>query len=219
VPASRDSQSSVTAKPSPSPALAPTPTMWLNPTPFGPDQSSTARHSEADCDTSARRPARGGRWASEAFSPIAGTHNPNEFGPIARTPVASPASRSAACPPGIAEVTSASVVPRRPSAASAGATSAAGRASTARSAASGSAATSSAVSARCTLPGKRARLAARRAPSAVPDPSSATLRGRNSRSGRSGPGSREGGVMPTAGQEARLGSAQTRQGRAAPGPA
>ena len=74
VPGSRDSQSSTTPKPMST--LPPMPTMWLKPTPFGSAQSSTARQSAADCDTSAILPGRGGRWPRVAFSPIAGTATP-----------------------------------------------------------------------------------------------------------------------------------------------
>ena len=79
VPGSRDSQSSTMPKPISS--LPPMPTMWLKPTPFGSAQSSTARHSAADCETSATFPARGRTCAREAFSPMAGTAMPNEPGP------------------------------------------------------------------------------------------------------------------------------------------
>ena len=110
------------------------PTIWLNPTPFGSAQSSTARLSAADCDTSAILPGRGVRWARVAFSPISGTATPNEPGPSARTPEARAASRNAS----VRQITVAACVPFRASAAKVGSTGMVSSHSTARSGATGS---------------------------------------------------------------------------------
>ena len=108
VPGSRDSQSST--RPKPISARPPMPTIWLNPTPFGCAQSSTVRHSDADCDTSPSRPAGTGRCAREAFSPMPGTAMPNDSGPSTRTP----ARRAGSDRPSAAHRTMAANVPWRP---------------------------------------------------------------------------------------------------------
>ena len=79
VPGSRDSQSR--AIPKPISALPPMPITWLKPTPFGSAQSSTARHSAADCEMSDILPGCGCRCAVEALRPSAGTMMPKDEGP------------------------------------------------------------------------------------------------------------------------------------------
>ena len=146
VPGSRDSQSSTSPKPMSE--RRPMPTMWLKPTPLGCAQSSTVRHSEADCDTTPIRPAGGGRCAREAFNPMPGTAMPKDSGPSTRTPPRRDGSeRSSASH----RTTQANV----PLAASARRSSGdGGVAMTARSAAERSAAISSVVSAAATSPAK-----------------------------------------------------------------
>ena len=90
------------------------PTIWLKPTPFGCAQSSTVRHSDADCDTSPIRPAGGGRCAREAFSPMPGTAMPNDSGPSTRTP----ARRAGSDRPSAPQTTTAAKVPLAASAGS-----------------------------------------------------------------------------------------------------
>ena len=144
MPGSRASQSST--RPKPISARRPMPTIWLKPTPFGCAQSSTVRHSDADCDTSPIRPAGGGRCAREAFSPMPGTAMPNDSGPSTRTP----ARRAGSDRPSAPQTTTAAKVPL---AASAGSRSGVGGvAMTARSGADDSAATLSGVSAANTAP-------------------------------------------------------------------
>ena len=70
MPGSRDSQSST--RPKPMSALPPMPTMWLKPTPFGSAQSITARHSDADCETSPIRPAGGDQMRARGIQPDGG---------------------------------------------------------------------------------------------------------------------------------------------------
>ena len=115
-PASRDRKSSVC--PNPAPALPPMPTIWLNPTPFGSAQSSTARHRAADCDTSATRPGRGGRCDRVAFNCNPGAAMPNDPGPSTCTPVAAEAAAMSGASPSA----TAAKMPRLASAASAGPT-------------------------------------------------------------------------------------------------
>ena len=127
---------------------------WLKPTPFGPAQSSTARHSAVDCETSASRPLPGVRWAREALRPSPGTIRPNDPGPSTRTPVrrassvSPPASGSspASVGPSVAVSLTGSantIAAKQPLAASAGSTAAtlSGSASTAKSGATGRSAT------------------------------------------------------------------------------
>ncbi len=119
-------------------ALPPTPTTWLKPTPFGSAQSSTARHSAADCETSATRPGCGWRCALDALRPSAGTTIPKEDGPSTRTPDARPASRR----PDAGARQTAAKVPRAASAPNAPATPSGSVAITPRLGATGSAAMS-----------------------------------------------------------------------------
>ncbi len=53
-------------------ARPPMPTIWLKPTPFGSAQSSTARHSDADCETSPIRPAGGDQMRARGIQPDGG---------------------------------------------------------------------------------------------------------------------------------------------------
>ena len=157
----------------PDPRFAPMPTTWLNPTPFGPAQSTTARASEADCVTSAMLPAGTAMCDSDAFSPSCGTASPNELGPITRTPCA------AASDPRSATwlTTTAARPPAARSAARFAPTCAPELAMTARSGADRNGASS-------TVPRNppAARFARTRASSALSPPSTATLSGASSRS-------------------------------------
>ena len=177
VPGSRDSQSSTCPKPMS--ARPPMPTIWLKPTPFGPAQSTTARHSDADCETSPIRPAGGTRCAREAFSPMEGTAMPNEPGPSTRTPL----RNSGSVRPSASQRTTAASVPLAASARRIWGDG--GVAMTARSAADGSASMSSAVSACSTPPLKppARRFAVTCAPTSDPPPMTAIESGRNRQTG------------------------------------
>ena len=158
------------------------PAMVEKPTPFGSAQSSTTRHNAADCDTKARRPGRGGRWARETFRPRFGTAMPKEPGPSARMP----AARAASPTPSAMHTTMAERVPK---AASAWNTGAIGEDRAQITARSGGAVRSVASSTGTICPLKPAavRLASTWAPIAEAAPMIAIERGWNSNSGRNLP--------------------------------